>query len=135
MLLDKILSIASLGQAVAGVTVTRKFISDLVVVLALAIIGAILAGGLVIGCLLILHMVFLSHGLEPALAAGLTIGVALLLLGGVVAGIMYRIRMMRGLPSPLVQGEALISSTVHSVIRGFYKGLTAPLPPKPPKHP
>jgi hypothetical protein len=122
-MLGKILGIASIGEALSGLHLARKFVIDVAVVIMLTIIGSMMAGAIAIAGLYESDAVLVRHGLDPDMAALFTGLLALLMLGIIIAVIAFKIHRMQNFPFRIA-GRGLPGSSLQSVVRGFCHGMT-----------
>jgi len=126
-MLGKILGIASIGEALMGISLTKKFVSGFILVLALTIVAAILAGALVIFGLYECHLALIHHGFDSDMAALMTGAAGLLVLLAIIAVIMRKLKLMRAIPLAVSRAEILGSEALAS-LRAFYKGFSEKSP-------
>jgi hypothetical protein len=120
-MLGKILGVASLTDAISNVGATRRLMSDFAIILGLTVIGAIIAGALVVFGLYESHQVFMRYGMAADMAALSVGGIGALLLITLAATVKMKIKRVQLLPSGF-PFTGLAGSTVLSIAHAFYRG-------------
>jgi hypothetical protein len=120
-MIGKILGLASLGEVLTGVSLTTKFMTSFIVIVALTIVASTLASSLIILTLYEICTLFIRHGMDSDLATLLTALLALAILVGIILSIVQRAKKMRPIPIA-ASGVENMGSAAISAFRGFYKG-------------
>lgn len=119
---DKLLGIAGMGSTIANISLLKRFLSGIAVVIALTAISSTMMGMLLIAGFYALYLSLVHHGLDPSIAA-LTVGGGALLIV-IVLGIFAVIRWyeLRDMPR-LLYMEAPIINRAHKLADAFINGL------------
>ena len=121
---DKLLGLAGMGSTIANISLLRRFLSGVAVVIALTAISSTIAGMLLIAGFYALYLSLIHHGLDPSLAA-LTVGGGALIIVIVLAIFaVLRWYELREMPR-LLYMETPIISRASKLADAFINGLLA----------
>ena len=123
-MLRNILSLIALGETVSGISLTRKFVASLLVMIALTILGTIIASALTMFGLFEFYVMLTRHGLDIDMAALFTSSVALLILGIIVFCVVSKVRQIQSLPLNVSTLGSTGLSSLQGLWRGFQRGFT-----------
>ena len=127
-MLEKILGLASIGGILSGLTLTKRFIVSAVMIVALAVMGAIIAAALIVFGLYSSYECFIRHGTDPDMAALYSLGIGLVALLIVVGCAACKVKKLQAIPV-CSSTASIAGSSVMAMLHGFYRGVTQPPPP------
>jgi hypothetical protein len=126
---DKLLGLAGVGSTIASVTLLKRFLSGIAVVIALTAISSTMAGMLLITGFYALYLSLTHHGLDPTIAA-ITIGsVALIIVIVLAVMAVMRWYQLRDMPR-LLHGESPLIDRASKLAAAFINGLLTERPPR-----
>ncbi len=82
-----------------------------------------LLGAISIGALFECYQLLMRHGLDADMSALVTAMFSLILLGAVVAGIVYKIRQIKAMQFKTPSVAGIVAGPVQALVKGFYQGL------------
>lgn len=121
-MLEKILSIVSIGGFLSSLNLTRKFVAHVTIIIALAVAGAVIGAALAVFSFYEAFSLLLYYGAGPALAAVVVILMGVLILLIILACIARKLRALEAIPLTYAQAGAAGSSAL-AAIKGFCRGL------------
>jgi len=121
---EKLLSLMTISSTIISAAAARRFLSRLVVVLALTVVGAVLASAVIIMALCGVYCGLMALGLGMGWAIAITILLSLSSLLGVGLAVRYHLqRLKQSLPRNVGDYIPPMSSIV-TVVEAFIAGLT-----------
>jgi len=119
--IEKILGIVGVGSTIANISLLKRFLSGVTVVIALTAISSTLAGMLMILGFYGLYLSLLHYGLQPQAAMVTVSGIATLItvaLGGLAV---LRWRQLRDMPNLMQESPVInqISKIAHAFVDGL----------------
>jgi MFS superfamily sulfate permease-like transporter len=121
---DRLLGLAGMGSTIANISMLKRFLSGIAVVIALTAISSTMAGMLLIAGFYALYLTLIHHGLDPSLAA-LTVGGGALTIVIVLAiWAVLRWYELRDMPR-LLYTEAPLIHRATKLADAFINGLLA----------
>ncbi len=123
-MLGKITSLLAAFETVSGLNITRQMIGKLLLLVALTIAAAITASALFLLCLYGIYLFLTSQGLSEAQSL-VIIGLLMIVkLACIITLLLRKLRRMQSIPLHVSSLGAQGVSTVQSILRGFYHGVT-----------
>ena len=124
--IDKLLSLATVGSAVANTTLLPRLVSGLTGILALTVIAALMGGTLLISGFYAIYIALVSYGLDTRAAA---VTVALLIfvtMAITLCLLVIRVRHLKELSHYEIRRDLPGLSQVIKVAEAFMEGLLTP---------
>jgi hypothetical protein len=120
--MDKILGIAGMGSTLANVSMLRRFLTGVTVVIALTAVSSTMAGMIIIVALYGLYLALMHHGLDPQ-AAVIAVSAFAVIITALLATLAFvRWRQLKDMPH-FMNSETSIASQVHQLVDAFVGGL------------
>jgi peptidoglycan/LPS O-acetylase OafA/YrhL len=122
-MLGKLLGLAAVGSAFAGIPPLHRILSSILILLFLMAVTAFMLCAVVVGGFVILYFCMLHHGVD-AYTAEMILGFAACLVAGTLAALTWaRLQRLQGLLSPNIlkraSGVSGISTLAFAFIDGF----------------
>jgi hypothetical protein len=117
-----------MGSAVANISLLKRFLSGIAVIIALTAVGSTILGMLLIAGLYALYISLIHHGLDPAVAALTASGIALAVVIALATVAIMRWYQLRDMPRLFEGMEAPIIGRVGRLADAFIAGLLAERP-------
>jgi len=92
--LDKLLGLAGMGSTIANVTLLKRLLSQVIIIVALTAISSLMTGAILIAGFYGLYLALLHYGTDPTAAIFITVGMALALTAAVAGFAVFRWRQM-----------------------------------------
>ncbi len=121
-MLDTLLGLAGVGTTIANVSLVRRFLSGIALVVALTAAGGVMTGIFMAAMLYALYLSLVRHGLDPVIAAVMIGGFALViiaLLGTFAAMRWYQLREIPNLLYPEKPFFARAGKIADAFMNGF----------------
>ncbi len=119
---DKLLGLAGMGSSIANVSLLKRFLSGITVVLALTAISSTMIGMIAIVGFYGLYVALIHYGLEHSAAVVMVVSLALIVAGTLATMAAIRWRELREMPRII---ESPLLSQVGKLAEAFMNGLTA----------
>lgn len=127
---EKLMGIATVGSALANVTLLHRFLSRFVVVVAFTVISALLTGAILIALFYEAYWELTEHGLASDVAVGALTILAIFLTALFAWLTLAHLRRLRGTPNILQQHFPAFSH-LGGIVDAFVDGLLdSPSPPR-----
>ena len=122
-IMDKLLGLATVGSAVANTALFHRFTTSLTNILALTLIGSLMAGLLLIGAYIAIYFGLVHYGLDP-IAAIITVAVLLIItIATIFLLIAVRLRQLREISHYSIHSNLPNLSKIPSIVEAFMEGL------------
>ncbi len=122
--MKNLLAIISALQRIGAKALLIRLIANMVIIMGLVMIAAIMISATLIGGLINAHIALLSHEVPPLLALIYIGAAALLIIAGLFAVIVWRLRCLRKIPHSLF-GQSPVTSRIMDTLDAFTDGLMA----------
>lgn len=126
---DKLLGLAGVGSTIANISLLRRFLSGVAVVIALTAISSTMAGMLLIAGFYALYLSLIHHGLDPTIAAVTIGGVALIIVIVLAVMAVMRWYQLRDMPR-LLHVESPLIDQASKLAEAFISGLLTERSPR-----
>jgi len=120
---DKLLGIAGMSSTIAHVSMLKRFLSGVTVVIALTAVSSTMAGMILIVALYALYLSLVHHGLDQQTAVLTVTGLAVIATGALAALAVFRWRQLRNMPHLMPSSPVL--GHVSKLADAFVAGLLA----------
>ncbi len=121
-MIEKIMSVVSIGGTVANVALLQRFLSGVTVVVALTVISAFMIGLMLTGLFGALYFCLVHYGLLPEIAALMVALFALLMTITLAVIVILRVKHLRGLPSQMLRKDLSSLAPLGEVLESFING-------------
>ena len=122
-MLEKLLGLAMLGSSLANVTLLHRFLSRVVVVVALTIISALFTGVLFLAALYGVYYALTYYGLAPQAAVSLIAIFVVLVTALLIAVMANQLQKIREIPHSLPSSGLPSFSQLGGITEAFIDGL------------
>lgn len=118
--IDTVIRMAGVGNAIVHVSVLKRFLSVVVMVVALVAISSILAGAMIVAAFYGLYLSLMHYGIDQRIAVFSIAALALLIMGGLSLLAYIRWKQLHAMPDfeeiPII---GRVSSIADSFIDGY----------------
>jgi hypothetical protein len=125
-MIGKILDAATIGSALVNIGLHRRFLSDIVGFVMLAIVGAFMLCAVATGGFVLVYFVLVHYGLDPFVAAVMLCLAAGLLTGALIATTLTQIRRLRETPFSHLQHYMTGTHDLGHIADAFIDGFLNP---------
>ncbi len=129
--MNKLYTLLSIGQSLHGKWVLGRLISHILMIIGLALVSAIMCGGLALGCFYAFDLTLQHYGVEPYAALLIVLGTVFLFTLALILFTMLYVKRLRETPHRLMEKKSPLIAHAGEVVDAFIDGFLNPNPAPP----